>query len=93
MSLKPSTATSHTAFKVLTCWGLCFFKVEVVEGVAGEEDHHDDQEEQGEENADAEGQHDEHDEDGEPCVTACAKTGQLKVDPPVSFTQNNLNLL
>lgn len=41
------------------------FQVEVVEGVAGEEDHHDDQEEQGEENAEAEGQHDEHDEDGE----------------------------
>ena len=39
--------------------------MEVVEGVAGEEDHHDDQEEQGEENAEAEGQHDEHDEDGE----------------------------
>lgn len=45
----------------------CVFdsQVEVVEGVAGEEDHHDDQEEQGEENAEAEGQHDEHDEDGE----------------------------
>lgn len=39
-------------------------QVEVVEGVAGEEDHHDDQEEQGEEPAEAEGQHDEHDEDG-----------------------------
>lgn len=38
--------------------------MEVVEGVAGEEDHHDDQEEQGEEPAEAEGQHDEHDEDG-----------------------------
>lgn len=40
------------------------FQVEVVEGVAGEEDHHDEQEEHGEENAEAEGQHDEHDEDG-----------------------------
>ncbi|KAI7806113.1 putative E3 ubiquitin-protein ligase UBR5 [Triplophysa rosa] len=39
-------------------------EVEVVEGVAGEEDHHDDQEEAGEENAEAEGHHDEHDEDG-----------------------------
>lgn len=39
-------------------------QVEVVEGVAGEEDHHDDQEEAGEENAEAEGHHDEHDEDG-----------------------------
>lgn len=38
--------------------------MEVVEGVAGEEDHHDEQEEHGEENAEAEGQHDEHDEDG-----------------------------
>ena len=36
----------------------------MVEGVAGEEDHHDEQEEHGEENAEAEGQHDEHDEDG-----------------------------
>ena len=42
----------------------CSFQVEVVEGVAGEEDHHDEQEEHGEENAEAEGQHDEHDEDG-----------------------------
>uniref|UniRef100_A0A8C2LDK8 E3 ubiquitin-protein ligase UBR5 n=1 Tax=Cricetulus griseus TaxID=10029 RepID=A0A8C2LDK8_CRIGR len=39
-------------------------EVEVVEGVAGEEDHHDEQEEHGEENAEAEGHHDEHDEDG-----------------------------
>lgn len=39
-------------------------QVEVVEGVAGEEDHHEEQEEHGEENAEAEGQHDEHDEDG-----------------------------
>lgn len=44
---------------------MLFVQVEVVEGVAGEEDHHDDHEEQGEENAEAEGQHDEHDEDGE----------------------------
>lgn len=45
---------------------VCFHvQVEVVEGVAGEEDHHDDQEEAGEENAEAEGHHDEHDEDGE----------------------------
>ncbi|XP_043921583.1 E3 ubiquitin-protein ligase UBR5 [Protopterus annectens] len=39
-------------------------EVEVVEGVAVEEDHHDEQEEQGEENTETEGQHDEHDEDG-----------------------------
>lgn len=53
-------------------WVYCVFclqirfwvQVEVVEGVAGEEDHHDEQEEHGEENAEAEGQHDEHDEDG-----------------------------
>ncbi len=44
--------------------GCSLAQVEVVEGVAGEEDHHDDQEEQGEEIAEAEGQHDEHDEDG-----------------------------
>lgn len=47
------------AFKILS-----LFQVEVVEGVAGEDDHHDEQEEHGEENAEAEGQHDEHDEDG-----------------------------
>lgn len=47
-------------------------QVEVVEGVAGEEDHHDEQEEHGEENAEAEGQHDEHDEDGM-CNVHCAQ--------------------
>lgn len=47
-----------TWYNTLSC------QVEVVEGVAGEEDHHDEQEEHGEENAEAEGQHDEHDEDG-----------------------------
>lgn len=41
-----------------------WIQVEVVEGVAGEEDHHDEQEEHGEETAEAEGHHDEHDEDG-----------------------------
>lgn len=45
----------------------------MVEGVAGEEDHHDEQEEHGEENAEAEGQHDEHDEDGtrHACIVNC----------------------
>lgn len=50
-------------FIVSPCFNL-LLQVEVVEGVAGEEDHHDEQEEHGEENAEAEGQHDEHDEDG-----------------------------
>ena len=55
-------STLTQTFHMAVC--VCPIQVEVVEGVAGEEDHHDDQEEQGEENAEAEGQHDEHDEDG-----------------------------
>lgn len=53
----------------------------MVEGVAGEEDHHDEQEEHGEENAEAEGQHDEHDEDGKQVIgeiTCMRKPGAFK---------------
>lgn len=53
--------------------------MEVVEGVAGEEDRHDDQEEQGEENVEAEGQHDEHDEDGKGLREAAGLRGDTPI--------------
>lgn len=65
----------------------------MVEGVAGEEDHHDEQEEHGEENAEAEGQHDEHDEDGmynvPPAFTASMRKLCIKKKSIFGVTSDN----